>query len=125
MGFGRIALRRRVLHGAAALLLLCGGGLSIAAAPAQAAAPNPCAHPAWSNIDTDTGHVSSGSRPVHNGPYADCPVNYYVGPTVTLSYDCYVFNSFGNTWTHVRDPQGREGWIVDGYLNDGGSFDEC
>jgi hypothetical protein len=123
MGLGKIVLRRRMLHGAATVLLLC-GGLSVAAAPAQAA-PNPCAHPAWANNDSDTGHVISGTDPVHNGPYGDCPVNFTVTPSVTLSYDCYVTNSFGNTWTHVRNPQGREGWIVDGYLNDNGSSALC
>ncbi|WP_203922671.1 hypothetical protein [Rugosimonospora africana] len=90
--------------------------------------PLACTHPAWSNKDSDTGHVfaSDGDVAVHDGPNSGCAVSFYVDSTVLLQYHCYVRNSAGNTWTHVRaDGTEFEGWVWDSYLTDNGSLAEC
>ncbi|CAL9676518.1 hypothetical protein SUDANB105_07926 [Streptomyces sp. enrichment culture] len=45
-----------------------------------------------------------------------------------FTYDCYVVNDLGNTWTHgTAYYSGRnwQGWIYDGNLPDGGSQVPC
>ena len=117
------SLRRRLAVGAATLPLVIAGLAIATAGPAEAVT---CTHPAWSDKDPGSGTGNSSSTPVRTGPSAECGVVATVGTDVALLYHCYVTNSAGNTWTHVRiGGYNINGWVYDGNLDDGGSFYHC
>jgi hypothetical protein len=120
----RIGAWSRLLRAIAAMVLVL-GGLLVGAGSSQATT-DVCTHPAWSNKDGGSGHGTQGSTPVHNGPYGDCPVVFYVSNSALLYYHCYVVNSYGNTWTHLRlSGTNLEGWVYDVYLDDFGATHLC
>lgn len=100
--------------------------------PAQAAPTGAdavtCGNASWphSNKDSGSGTVVPSSAAVHTGPYGACTTVGYVSGGTTVSYDCYSVNSYGNTWTWIRDSNGSSlGWIYDSYLDDGGATARC
>lgn len=109
---------------AALPLLVASAGL-MATAPAAGAATSAaaaCTHPAWQNKSGGEGTAAGSSALVRTGPSADCAVTAEVGTSVTLFYHCWVTNSAGNKWTHVRiDGTQINGWVYNGNLDDGGS----
>ncbi|MDQ1028767.1 hypothetical protein QF035_006349 [Streptomyces umbrinus] len=106
---------------AAASALLTAGTLT-ATVPSAAAAAEACVRPSWSNKSTGVGHAKEGFARVRLGPSSDCSVNIAVGSNYELQYDCWVINSAGNRWTHVRVPSAATGgWVWNGNLDDGGS----
>jgi hypothetical protein len=117
------SLRFRLIRAVAAIMLAIGGITVAAAAPAGAAT---CTHPAWTNPDTGSGHGNSSSTAIHDGPNSGCPVTAYVGSGVLLYYHCWLANSAGNTWTHVRiSGTYVEGWVWDAHLDDNGATKHC
>ncbi|MCX5380478.1 hypothetical protein [Streptomyces sp. NBC_00091] len=97
------------------------------AAPAGAAAVT-CGNAYWPHSDKDngSGKVLPSSAAVHTGPYGACTTVGYVSGGTTVSYDCYSVNSYGNTWTWIRDANGSSlGWIWDDHLDDGGATAQC
>ncbi|MEV1008688.1 SH3 domain-containing protein [Streptomyces sp. NPDC049881] len=116
---------------AAAVLPLAFTATSLVTAPAATAGEtgaNACQHPSWSNKDSGTGtigdHINVGR--IRTGPNEGCDVRHALFDDVTLYYHCFVLNSAGNTWTHVR-VKGTDinGWIWDYNLNNGGSTKLC
>ncbi|MFV0131871.1 hypothetical protein ACLGIH_01095 [Streptomyces sp. HMX87] len=69
--------------------------------------------------------TSTALRP---GPYADCTPSISLPGGTQFTYDCYVSNRLGNTWTHgtaYYSSRYHKGWIYDGNLPDGGSLKLC
>jgi hypothetical protein len=120
----RIRKRSSWLASAATLPLLIGGLTLVTASPASAVT---CEHPAWADNDkSGSGFGVLSSTPVRTGVEGACDATAYVGSSVRLWYHCYVFNSFGNTWTNVRiDGTNIVGWVADVNLNNGGSIYPC
>jgi hypothetical protein len=120
LGISTLALSALVITGTAAM--------AHPAAPA-AVAPLACTHPGWSDKDKESsGSVADefGYAEIHSGPNAGCTTVDYALSGEVLYYHCYVFNSAGNTWTHLRiDGTSIEGWVWDDYLDDGGSLYKC
>jgi hypothetical protein len=122
---------RHALVGTFAGAALVVGGLAAPAAQAAGtgASAVTCGNVYWPHDDYDDGAgtvTKSGSAAVHTGPYGDCTVVGYVANGTRVSYDCYVFNDYGNTWTWIRDANGSSlGWIYDRYLSNGGATEPC
>jgi hypothetical protein len=95
--------------------------------PAATAAPAAgCSSPSWSDKDGGSGEPNKYNAAVHSGPEGVCAILFDVDPGTTLQYDCYVVNSSGNTWTHIKGPGANSvGWIWDAYLNDNGATSRC
>ncbi|WP_129843675.1 SH3 domain-containing protein [Streptomyces sp. RFCAC02] len=118
---------------AASVLPLVLAATALAAAPSAVAAEagaSACTHPSWSNQDAGTGELrgSETEAAVRSGPYSACPAVGYLHYELAY-YHCFVANSYGNTWTHIRfvNSVGKSvnGWIWDEHLNDGGSNYYC
>ncbi|MEV1005918.1 SH3 domain-containing protein [Streptomyces sp. NPDC049881] len=116
----------------AALLPLTIAATTLAVTPAAMAdtqgAAAECYHPWWENKDSDTGKTYEGSYSIRTGPNQGCPTVTPVIQSNVLFYHCFVTNSAGNTWTHVRvNMSGNDywGWIWDGNLTDNGSKVRC
>ncbi|WP_129840979.1 SH3 domain-containing protein [Streptomyces sp. RFCAC02] len=124
-------VRRSAVLGTSAALLALGLGTAPGAVAAESAAAA-CTHPSWSNRDAGVGSLE-GSRyeaPLHSGPNAGCPVVGEALFHMDIYYHCYVINSAGNSWSHVRaynrfDGESINGWIWDEYLDDFGSTRAC
>jgi hypothetical protein len=104
------------------------GVLVASGTAASAASPSACTMPSWSNKDARTGTViaPSGVASMHNGPNSDCPILDTMFAGDKLYYHCYVYNSAGNTWTHLRLGGTQiQGWVWDEYLTDRGSDNLC
>ncbi|MEU2510476.1 SH3 domain-containing protein [Streptomyces syringium] len=119
-------LTKRVKFAAAvAAPLLLSGATLTATAPTANAAPtgaDACTHPGWSNKSPGKGRTKNGRPPIRNGPNKGCTVLFWTGGHHVLQYHCWVKNSAGNKWTHVRvEGEGIEGWIYNKNLDDGGS----
>ncbi|OKH98904.1 hypothetical protein A6A06_25170 [Streptomyces sp. CB02923] len=116
--------RARVAVAIAAPLLLSGATLTVAA-PAASAAPtsaDACTHPGWSNKSSGKGTAKGSSVALRTGPNKGCPAVATVGTDRVLFYHCWVKNSAGNRWTHVRiDGLEVTGWVYNKNLDDGGS----
>ncbi|MDQ1015172.1 SH3 domain-containing protein [Streptomyces afghaniensis] len=116
---------KKKLWSAAATSVFLAAATLTAAAPSATAAPaeaQACTHPAWSNKSSGTGTAKGDTALVRTGPSADCAVTAEVGTDRTLYYHCWVTNSSGNKWTHVRiDGLNVNGWVYNGNLDDGGS----
>ncbi|MEV1008692.1 SH3 domain-containing protein [Streptomyces sp. NPDC049881] len=118
---------------AAAVLPLAFTAATLVAAPTATAGETgaeACTHPSWSNKDSDTGRLKSSKReaPIHTGPNAGCPAITVLLQGDVIYYHCYVVNSAGNTWTHIRvriDGSDFYGWVWDDYFNDNGSLIPC
>ncbi|MCX4969159.1 hypothetical protein OHA98_31275 [Streptomyces sp. NBC_00654] len=50
--------------------------------------------------------VIPSSAAIHTGPYGTCTTVGYVSGGTAVHYDCYSVNSYGNTWTWIRDGNG-------------------
>ncbi|MCX4967030.1 SH3 domain-containing protein [Streptomyces sp. NBC_00654] len=119
-------VRTRKWATAAAASLLMAGAVLTATAPAATAVPTgSSACPGgvgWSNKSPGTGTAKGDSALLRSGPSEDCGVTYTVGTAVVLNYHCWVKNSAGNKWTHVRvDNTTFQGWVYNARLDDGGS----
>ncbi|MFI7273256.1 SH3 domain-containing protein [Streptomyces sp. NPDC049879] len=118
---------------AAAVLPLAFAATSLVAAPAAIAGESgaeACTHPKWSNKDSDTGRLKSSEllAPIHTGPNAGCPITADILHGDVVYYHCFVNNSSGNSWTHVRvriDVYDFNGWVWDEYLDDNGATHRC
>ncbi|MFI0980716.1 SH3 domain-containing protein [Streptomyces sp. NPDC021093] len=110
-------------------LLAASAALAVTAPQASAATTgttgaDACTHPSWSNKSGGEGTAKGTSATVRTGPNKDCPVTATVGTAVTLYYHCWVTNSAGNKWTHVRISGTQiNGWVYNPSLDDGGSTD--
>jgi hypothetical protein len=110
--------KRRLVTAAVTLPLLAGGFVALNASTASADCSS---HPAWQNLSSGAGRVTNSS-PIRTGPYESCAVVKQVDTSKDLFYHCWVQNSVGNKWTHVRIANtNTEGWMYNGNLNDGGS----
>lgn len=132
------AYSARLLRGLTALTLVF-GGLLVSSASAQASPVTAQADSAsaqagvqvicgtqWFARDFELGNGTNGSNPIHNGPYGACPVVATVGNSTTLIYDCFIYNDYGNRWTHVRVSQSTiGGWVYNPYLSNGGANTRC
>jgi hypothetical protein len=109
---------RRIAAAAVTVPLLSGGFIAL---NAQSASADCGSHPAWQNLSSGAGRVTNSS-PIRTGPYQSCDVVRQVDTSKDLFYHCWVQNSEGNKWTHVRLANTNvEGWMYNGNLNDGGS----
>ncbi|QNE21112.1 SH3 domain-containing protein [Kribbella qitaiheensis] len=109
---------RRLVTAAVTLPLVAGGFIAL---NAQSASADCGSHPAWQNRSSGAGKVISSS-PIRTGPYQSCDVVKQVDTSKDLFYHCWVQNSEGHKWTHVRIANTTiEGWMYNGNLNDGGS----
>ncbi|MEU7162649.1 SH3 domain-containing protein [Streptomyces chrestomyceticus] len=116
--------RARLAAAIAVPLLLSGATLTVTA-PSAGAAPtgaDACTHPGWSNKSSGKGTAKGDSVKVRTGPNKECGVVATVGTARVLFYHCWVKNSAGNRWTHVRiDGLNVDGWVYNKNLDDGGS----
>ncbi|CAL9628808.1 MULTISPECIES: hypothetical protein [Streptomyces] len=115
----------------AALSLAAVGTLGVPAAVAAGAAPEAVTAAqacSWdrgappSNLNPySTTDRAADTAPVRMGPYGDCTkvTSYSAGTSVPVN--CYVTNSYGNTWSYVRG----SGWVWDAHLSNGGSPHPC
>ncbi|MFI7273252.1 SH3 domain-containing protein [Streptomyces sp. NPDC049879] len=120
---------------AAAVLPLAFTATSLVTAPAatagEAGADACQKNVDWSNKDSGIGFINNTkyvSGPLRTGPNAGCPAVETLWAGNAAYYHCYVLNSAGNTWSHVRIVVGGtsyNGWIWDEYLDDGGSTKLC
>lgn len=81
----------------------------------------------WQNKDSDTGRaIRAVVAPVRELP-ANCGDKIAeVNSDFKLQYHCYITNSSGNQWTHVRiDGTSVNGWVYSLNLDDGGSKKHC
>ncbi|MGW4236234.1 SH3 domain-containing protein [Streptomyces sp. NPDC004749] len=131
-------IRTSLMACAAALLL------GVSAAPAAQADPAPssaaavtatvpsataasvdvqaCTSPKPTDKSSGEGTPKGDYALVRSAPSSSCTAEYLVGTDVTLHYHCWVTNSAGNKWTHVRiDKTKISGWVWNGALDDGGS----
>ncbi|KOG86575.1 hypothetical protein [Streptomyces varsoviensis] len=116
--------RARFAVAATTPLLLLGAAITATAPAAQAASAgiNACTHPGWSNKSPGKGKSKSGKASVRSGPNKGCTLLFSAGRTYTLYYHCWVKNSAGHKWTHLRvDSEGVSGWVYNKNLDDGGS----
>ncbi|WP_225804031.1 hypothetical protein [Streptomyces sp. NK15101] len=96
------------------------------AAPAEAAPPAAdCpwyqgAPPSSLNPYSSTDYAA-GSAPIRVGPYDACTAVSTKPSGTAITVNCYVTNSYGNTWSYVRG----SGWVYDGNLRNGGSPHPC
>ncbi|MEU8890456.1 SH3 domain-containing protein [Streptomyces sp. NPDC048442] len=127
-----VTLRRTALVGLSVLFM--GAGLGAApAAVADATTAAACAHPRWSNKDSGVDHVRDSllnGAPVRTGPNEGCGVVGRPNWVSDVYLHCYVFNSAGNTWSHVRaynrfTADEYSGWIYDKNLEGKGSTQPC
>ncbi|MEV6964700.1 hypothetical protein AB0M47_06245 [Hamadaea sp. NPDC051192] len=91
--------------------------------PAAAA----CSTHSWSDKDpAGANEYTEESAPLRTGPYEDCSAITTLPTSTALNYHCFITNSYGNTWTHVK-VKGRDlsGWIWDNHLKDNGSPNRC
>ncbi|MBU2698332.1 hypothetical protein CCO04_24895 [Pimelobacter sp. 30-1] len=110
----------RALAASAALPLLAASLVVLSpSAPATAAT---CTHPAWQNKSAGAGKgTKTGGTPLRSGPYAACS-GVTISNSKDLFYHCWVRNTEGNYWTHVRVANSETyGWVWNENLNDGGS----
>ena len=115
---------RRLVTSAAALALLVGG---LAVSTADEAGAVACTSPAWSNKSNIIGTPLSDGTPVRKGPAGDCDLVWNALTGTQFRYHCYVTDSAGNAWTHVRpdDVPGLSGWVLNSQLDYGGSSLHC
>lgn len=112
-------MKRKKWFSAASVPALALAGMIATSAPASAT----CGGHRWSNPD-GTGGSTRGSVSLRIGPHQGCGRTAWVSGY--LYYHCYIRNSAGNTWTHVRVPGTQiVGWVWDGNLRDGGSVRYC
>ena len=98
--------------------------------PSAAAAPAACPKPTATNKDSGWGTTKdSTGGPIRVGPSTGCDTRFWPMIDDKLFYHCYVVNSAGQKWTHVRPdvPNGtdKQGWVYSGHLDDGGSTKRC
>lgn len=124
--------RSYVLSTVAALTLTTAGTL---AAPAAVAAENTpggssgaAAACPWNqgappaNLNPyRTKDYAAVSAPVRVGPYGACGQVGTLPVNSSVTVDCYVTNSYGNTWSYIHG----YGWVWDSNLVNGGSPDRC
>ncbi|GAA1167034.1 hypothetical protein GCM10009654_25040 [Streptomyces hebeiensis] len=81
----------------------------------------------WSNKDSDTGRaVRAVVAPIREVPASCGDKVAAVDSSTKLQYHCYITNSSGNRWTHVRvDGLSTNGWVYSPNLDDGGSTKKC
>ncbi|MET7670957.1 hypothetical protein [Micromonospora luteifusca] len=96
-------------------------------ATGSAAALAYCSLEGWGDKDkNDSGHLTRAAEVLRVGPYAGCTGDYMIYDTNLLYYHCYAYNSYGNTWTHVRIAGTNiSGWVWDNILDDLGSNVQC
>ncbi|MCX2180904.1 hypothetical protein KV205_10225 [Streptomyces sp. SKN60] len=111
---------------ALAALLLAAPAV-VVAAPAEAAEAAATACP-WSqgappsNLNPySSTDYAAGSAPIRVGPYGACTAVTTKPSGTAITVNCYVTNSYGNTWSYVRG----SGWVYDGNLRNGGSTHPC
>ncbi|MFE6101038.1 hypothetical protein ACFVQ4_13835 [Streptomyces laurentii] len=92
-----------------------------ATAPVAAACPWTKGAPASNLNPYSETDYASGSAPVRKGPYGECDPVGTIPSGGSVSVNCYVTNSYGNTWSYIRG----YGWIYDGNLRNGGSTHPC
>ncbi|MFG2131622.1 hypothetical protein ACGFNV_27910 [Streptomyces sp. NPDC048751] len=68
-----------------------------------------------------TTDYAAGNAPVRMGPYGVCDQVTSIPSGSSVTVNCYVTNSYGNTWSYVRG----SGWIYDANLRNGGSPYPC
>jgi hypothetical protein len=118
MGTSPARIKRALASGAVIPVMLI--GVPLAGMPSAGAAT--CTHPAWQNLSPGAGKAKTAGTPLRTGPYEACAVVRTVGTSIDLFYHCWVENSYGNKWTHVRVANTEtSGWVYNGNLNDGGS----
>jgi hypothetical protein len=108
-------------------LSLLFAGISLAVTAPEASAET-CTHPSWSSHGNVPVYKNPGKATVemHTGPEASCAVVENITSNSRELYDdCWIINSVGNYWDHVRDPKnGDQGWIYEVYLASG-TFSAC
>ncbi|MGW7411237.1 SH3 domain-containing protein [Streptomyces sp. NPDC054863] len=124
--------RARIFTAVTAPLLLAGATLTVTAPAANAAptsapsaAPSAaygCGH-AWSNKSSGKGYPKAGVTVlIRNGPHESCSATWEATGRVLMQYHCWIENSAGNKWTHIRvDGTNINGWVYNPRLDDGGS----
>ncbi|MEV5239101.1 SH3 domain-containing protein [Streptomyces cinnamoneus] len=115
--------KAKILTAAVVPLLAASAAVAVSA-PQASAAPNgarSCTHPGWSDKSGAKGTAKGAEALVRTGPTDDCGIVATVGTRVTLYYHCWVKNSSGNKWTHVRIGGTQiDGWVYNARLDDGG-----
>jgi hypothetical protein len=113
---------------AAAALLLTAVGTFGAPAAASATTAGAAATCPWTqgaptsslNPYSSTDYTVD-TTPARVGPYEACyPASTYPAGT-RLTVNCYVSNSYGNTWSYIRGT----GWVFDEHLSNYGSPYPC
>jgi hypothetical protein len=87
-----------------------------------------CGSGAPPDIDHGSYHtaITADNVFLRNGPYTACTAVAGARTSDVLDYYCFTYNSYGNTWTYLRDvTTGYTGWVNDGNLRDGGSIYNC
>ncbi|WP_156050398.1 SH3 domain-containing protein [Allokutzneria albata] len=102
----------------------------LTATPSAVAAPAACPNPAASDKDSGWGTTKdSTGGPIRVGPSTACATRFWPMIDDKLFYNCYVVNSSGQKWTHVRpdvpNSADKQGWVFSGHLDDGGATKRC
>lgn len=122
--------RTRTLLSAMAVVVLM--VVALFSAPASAAPRSDSAAPAvectgwtYENNDNDGGELLVGAY-LKVGPYAECGNVVWMPAGTDVWYWCYVTNEYYNTWSFVRIAGTQTyGWVYDGHMDDGGSYQGC
>ncbi|MGC4808209.1 hypothetical protein [Micromonospora sp. DT233] len=81
----------------------------------------------WSNKGAGgRGQYTEEAAPLRSGPAEGCSSDKTLPASTALIYHCFVTNTAGNSWTHVKvQGQNLSGWIWDNHLKDNGSPYKC
>lgn len=121
--------RSYVLTAVAALSLTTVGTLAVPAAAAAentttgtaAACPWDRGAPSADLNPYRTKDYAAVSAPVRMGPYGACDSVGTLPVNSSVTVDCYVTNSYGNTWSYIHG----YGWVWDSNLKNNGSPNAC
>ncbi|MDP9830123.1 hypothetical protein [Kineosporia succinea] len=99
--------------------MLMATGIAVASGVAGATASQAavtCSGWSWSNPDAGSGR-SLGTYNLKVGPYSACGNVTQISSGTLLYYHCYVYNDYGNSWTHLRiSGTDTQGWYSDDNL---------
>ncbi|MFE9853485.1 hypothetical protein ACFYPN_32525 [Streptomyces sp. NPDC005576] len=92
-----------------------------AAAEITAACPWTQGYPPADLNPTQQIDYAETTATVRVGPYGACTATNSYAPGQSLTVNCYVTNSYGNTWSYIRG----SGWVWDANLRYGGAGALC
>ncbi|MET1071991.1 MAG: SH3 domain-containing protein [Umezawaea sp.] len=124
---------RKSVAAAFGVAVVATGSLVLGTATAFAAPPGvagvtaqaTCPDNVWSNQDGRTGKLVLTAANIRTGPSTACTSVGQAQTSHSVTLHCWKYGQ-GGTWSHVRDnATGKQGWIKDSLLADGGAYIGC